>query len=309
MNIKASLFPHLPYLAAVVRTGSFTRAAEELYVSQAAVSYQIRQLEQKLAVTLIIRQSGSQLKLTNAAKHLAEEYRICEKRLSLVLGNLDPNVLKGTLRINAPVDFASIVMPSVLAELQKIAPDLNIELAVTDTMIDLHNSDYDFAIRVDNMEEGLEHDLIAVSKKSVVASPEYLRQHGQPETLADLLDHTLLTRSSNKNTSWQQLFSQSDIAFTDVKKTIVLANTFALAEGAKASLGLAIIPDFAMSDAIQQKTLIPVLTDYFEPLTNQFHLSYLHTIQAEPIKNLLVQALFNIIFNKTRFTNAFHKMN
>ncbi len=305
MNIESSLFSHLPYLAVVVNTASFTRAAEELHVSQAAVSYQIRQLEEKLGVTLIVRQSGSQIKISNAAKQLAKEYRACEKRLRVAIENIDPQGFKGVLRLTAPVDFASIVMPSVLAELQNLAPELRVELDVSDTVVNFLNSDYDFAIRVDNMGPDLEHELIAISQKSLVASPAYLHARGEPRSLSDLLEHSLLTRSVGSNASWQQLLSQAGIAFADIKQPIVLGNTFALAEGAKANLGLAILPNFVMSEAVENKTLCPVLNDYFTPLISHFHLSYLPTTQAGPMKALLMQALSRIIFEQPRFAHAF----
>lgn len=59
MLIPAHLFAHLPYFSAVAKYQSFTLAAESLFVSQAAVSYHIRQLEMKLDVLLVVRQSGS----------------------------------------------------------------------------------------------------------------------------------------------------------------------------------------------------------------------------------------------------------
>ena len=68
------LLPYLPAFAAIARTGSFSRAAGELALSQAAVSYQIKQLEARLGFALFIRKQGSKISLTEKASLLLGEY-------------------------------------------------------------------------------------------------------------------------------------------------------------------------------------------------------------------------------------------
>ena len=306
MNIASHLISHLPFLAAVAQCGSFTRAAEQSNISQAAMSYQIRQLEQKLGVTLVIRQSGSRIQLTNAGKLLAEEYRACEKRLRMVLETIDPKKLKGVLRLTTPVDFGSLVMPQVLAVLQELAPLLKIELSATDELVDLANSHFDFSIRTQEIGAGLEHECLTVSQKSVVASAAYLAKHGTPTAISDLIKHTLLTRSLIPNQSWQQLLSQhkQTIKFSDAEHTMVLGNIFALAEGAKASLGIAVLPNFVIADAIVKKEVQPILQQHYSPLETRFYLSSVKTQQSEPLKKLLLQAL-TVVFQQESFSGAF----
>jgi len=306
MNIASHLISHLPYLAAVAQCGSFTRAAQQSNISQAAMSYQIRQLEQKLGVTLVMRQSGSRIQLTNAGKLLAEEYRACEKRLRMVLETIDPKKFKGVLRLTTPVDFGSLVMPQVLAVLQELAPLLKIELYASDELVDLANSHFDFSIRAQDIGSGLQHECLTVSQKSVVASPSYLAKHGTPTIIPDLLQHTLLTRSLVPNQSWGQLLSQHEqkISFIDAQQTMVLGNTFALAEGVKASLGIAVLPNFVIADAILKKEVQPILQQHFKPLVTRFHLSSVRTQQSEPLKKLLLQA-FAVVFKQQSFAGAF----
>ncbi len=306
MNIASHLIAHLPYLAAIARCGSFTRAAEETNVSQAAISYQMRQLEQKLGVTLVLRQSGSRIQLTNAGKLLAEEYRACEKRLRMVLEAIDPQEFNGVLRITTPVDFGSLVMPQVLARLQELAPNLKIELSASDELMDLASSHFDFSIRGKKVGVGLEHECLTISQKSVVASPAYLEKYGTPSSLPDLLNHTLLTRGLSPNQSWQQLLNQHSkpIEFLEAKQTMVLGNTFALAEGVKAGLGIAVLPNFVIAPAIKNKTLQPILSDYFTPLVTSFYLSAVETQQSEPLRNLLLK-VFKSVFQQEEFLHSF----
>ena len=105
------ILTHLPYLAEVARTSSFTEAAQAMNLTQAAVSYQIKQLEEKTGSKLVVRKSGSQLRLTSAGKSLTREYSYCAKRLTLALEQLDHTENQGELRITSPVDFGSMLMP------------------------------------------------------------------------------------------------------------------------------------------------------------------------------------------------------
>jgi DNA-binding transcriptional LysR family regulator len=295
MAIPAHLIAHLPYFAAVAKYQSFTLAAESLFVSQAAVSYQIRQLEMKLNVLLVVRQSGSRVYLSNAGLRLAAEYQVCEQRLELVLQTLQLQKLAGTLRLTAPVDFASKVLPYVLMELQIRAPDLKIDLEVSDAVADLVADGFDFAIRTVTHAERLQHELLAQAYKSVVASPVYLAQYPAPQSLYDLKAHPLLVRGLGHYFSWNQLLSTAGLTLTPDYRTLVLGNTFALEEGAKAGLGLALLVDFAIQDALQTGQLVRVLPEFTATLTTSLYLTYFPSPQAELFKLALQQAISSVL--------------
>ncbi len=303
MAIPAHLIAHLPYFAAVAKYQSFTLAAESLFVSQAAVSYQIRQLETKLDVLLVVRQSGSRVYLTNAGLQLAAEYQTCEKHLESALQSLQPQTLTGTLRLTAPVDFASKVLPYVFRELQTQAPKLKIDLDVSDAVVDLIANSFDFAIRTVNHAERFQHELLAQAHKSVVASPTYLTQYPTPHSLSDLKSHHVLVRGLGQYFSWNQLLASEGLSLTNDYRLLVLGNTFALEEGAKAGLGLALLVDFAIQEALQTGQLVRVLPQFTEKLTTSLYLSYLPSPQADVFKQVLQQAIDTVI--QQRFATAF----
>ncbi|TXH69832.1 MAG: LysR family transcriptional regulator [Thiothrix sp.] len=302
MAIPAHLLAHLPYFAAVAKYQSFTLAAESLFVSQAAVSYQIRQLEMKLDVLLVVRQSGSRVYLSNAGQQLAVEYQAFEQRLEQVLQSLQPQKLAGTLRLTAPVDFASKVLPYVLMELQTQAPNLSIDLEVSDALVDLIADGFDFALRTVTEGERLQHELITKAHKSVVASPSYLTRYSVPNGLKDLKAHTLLVRGLGQYFSWNQLLGMEDLSLTTDYRTLVLGNTFALEEGAKAGLGLAFLVDFAIQEALQTGQLVRVLPELTAPLNTPLYLAYVPSPQAEVFKGVLQQALQTVL--QQRFSAA-----
>ena len=303
MAIPAHLLAHLPYFSAVAKYQSFTLAAEHLFVSQAAVSYQIRQLEMKLDLLLVVRQSGSRVYLTPAGLHLAAEYQACEASLERVLQSLKPQQLAGTLRLTAPVDFASKVLPYVLMELRSIAPQLSIDLQVSDTLVDLVAEGFDFAIRTVAEAERLNCELFAQAHKSIVASPSYLAKHAVAPDIAALKQHTLLVRGVGQYVSWNQLFALEGLSLNAEDQTLVLGNTFALEEGAKAGLGLALLADFAIQDALQSGQLIRVLPAATQSLKTPLYLAYLPSPQAEVFKLVLQQALHVVL--QQRFHTAF----
>lgn len=303
MTIPAHLIAHLPYFAAVAKYQSFTLAAESLFVSQAAVSYQIRQLEMKLDILLVVRQSGSRVYLSNAGKQLAAEYQACERRLEQTLQNLQPTKLAGRLRLTAPVDFASKVLPYVLKELQIQASDLKIELQVTDALVDVLADGFDFAIRTVASTERLQHEVVALARKSIVASPSYLAQHPIPQCLNHLSTHTLLVRGLGQYFSWNQLLGTEGLSLTSDYPTLALGNTFALEEGAKAGLGLALLADFAIQEALQNGQLLRVLPERTQALSTTFYLSYFASPQAEVLKQVLQLAINSVL--KQRFQTAF----
>lgn len=303
MSIPAHLIAHLPYFAAVAKYQSFTLAAESLFVSQAAVSYQIRQLEMKLDVLLVVRQSGSRVYLSNAGAHLAAEYQVCEQRLEHALQTLQPQTLAGSLRLTAPVDFASKVLPYVLMDLKVCAPNLKIDLQVSDALVDVIADGFDFAIRTVNSAERLQYEPLAQAHKSVVASPEYLASHAAIRSLHDLKLHTLLVRGLGQYFSWDQLLATEGLSLSTEYQTLVLGNTFALEEGAKAGLGLALLVDFATQEALQSGQLIRVLPELTEPLSTPLYLAYLASPQAEVFKVALQSSLSTVL--KQRFASAF----
>lgn len=303
MPIPAHLLAHLPYFAAVAKYQSFTLAAESLFVSQAAVSYQIRQLEMKLDVLLVVRQSGSRVYLSPAGVQLAAEYQVCEERLAHVLQRLQPQKLAGSLRLTAPVDFASKVLPYVLMELQTQAPNLTVDLDVSDAVVDVIADGFDFAIRTVTTAERLQHDLFAQAHKSVVASPNYLTRYPAPKSLKDLTEHCLLVRGLGQYFSWNQLLATENLSLTSAYRTLVLGNTFALEEGAKAGLGLALLVDFAIQEAVQTGQLVRILPELTQPLSTSLYLTYLPSPQAEVFKLALQQAITAVL--KQRFQTAF----
>ncbi|WP_020399356.1 LysR family transcriptional regulator [Kordiimonas gwangyangensis] len=290
MTIPSHILTHLPFFAAVANRLSFTQAAADLNVGQSAISYQIRELEKKLGIRLIVRAPGSHVQLTAAGRALADDYAAMDRRLAVTLECLAPDRLEGKLTVTVPVDFGSIVMPHALARLAHTAPDLEVILKVSDDMTDMEREAVDLAIRSKPEGDGLVHRTLAHAPKRMVASSEYIAVHGTPESADDLKTHSLLLRGHNASPSWQNFLDAHGMSLADVPKVRVFSNSFALAEAARAGLGVALLPAFMVMDR-GAGNLISLMDDAVAPFGGTFYISHLPLPQLSRRKQALVDAI------------------
>jgi DNA-binding transcriptional LysR family regulator len=125
----------LAAFCAVVERRSFSQAAEQLGVTQPAVSLQIRSLEKRLGLQLVDR-SGRRVEPTEAGRRLyrsAQRLLALEEQLLAELGEEAEGELSGRLEIGASTGPGGTVMPVVLAEFQQLHPEVHVALSVSDT--------------------------------------------------------------------------------------------------------------------------------------------------------------------------------
>jgi DNA-binding transcriptional LysR family regulator len=189
--MRPSDYAELRAFAAVVRHGTFTRAAAHLGLSPSALSQTVRNLEERLSTRLLNRTTRS-VAPTEAGQRLAERLLPVLDDLDAVMSAAAPDgAPSGRLRINAH-RFAAlhIVAPLVGAFLARF-PKVALDLVVEDALVDIVAQGYDAGIRLG---ERLEKDMIAVPlggdlSSAVVASPGYLAAHGVPRHPRDLARH------------------------------------------------------------------------------------------------------------------------
>ena len=125
----------LAAFCAVVERRSFSQAAEQLGVTQPAVSLQVRSLEKRLGLQLLDR-SGRRVEPTEAGQRLyrsAQRLLAMEEQLLADLGDESEGELTGRLELGASTGPGGIVIPVVLGEFQQLHPGVHVALAVSDT--------------------------------------------------------------------------------------------------------------------------------------------------------------------------------
>lgn len=180
---------------AVAASGNFSRVASRLDVAVSSVTRKIDLLEAELGVKLFLR-SSRRVSLTDAGEQFAASARrivteLDDAKDALAEHQADP---RGLLTVTAPTSFGQrYVMPAVTRFMQRY-PQIELEVHLSDAWVNLEAQRVDVAVRVGSLPDS---DLVATHlapmRRLVCASPDYLRRHGQPAALQDLLQHRCLT--------------------------------------------------------------------------------------------------------------------
>lgn len=178
---------------AVVESGSFVGAVEALGSSKAAVSRQINDLETRLGLRLLHR-TTRKLSLTDEG-HLF--YSRCREALALVddaeaeitSSNVEP---RGMLHVSAPLSFGVAYLAPLWARFLGENPKVNLDINLSDRMVDLVEEGFDLAVRIANLPNStLVSRRLATTRMVLCASPQYLERHGVPARPEDLVRHDI----------------------------------------------------------------------------------------------------------------------
>jgi DNA-binding transcriptional LysR family regulator len=256
----------------VLELGSFSAAARQLGLSKAAVSKQISELEAYLGATLIHR-TTRRLHPTAAgqayfesAVGLLDELEAADAAVRHLQS--EP---AGTLRISVPSAFAQNCLSAMLAELGRRHPKLTVAVEATDRLVDLVEEGFDAAIRI----RATLPDSTLIAKRirqipiHVVAAPSYLKAHGTPQKPEDLSRHNCFIYSlSSRPFEWRFKGQGSGSRHVKVHGTIHVNHGHLLLEPLRDGAGIAMLPEFLLSQDLEKGTIVPILTKFpVDPVT------------------------------------------
>ncbi len=189
----------LQAFTAVAETGSLSAAARRLGQSQPTLGRQVAKVEAALGTALFTRQPrGFALNDAGAALYpLALEMQGAARRLALIAAGQSQS-LKGTVRITASKVFAHYTLPPILAQIRHAEPEIQLELAPSDSTENLLFREADIAIRMyrPTQEDVIARKLGAV-KTGLFAHKSYLAKRGTPQGLADFGQHDMVGLDRN----------------------------------------------------------------------------------------------------------------
>ncbi len=207
--------PRLPPLSAIrafeaaARHGSFTKAAEELGMTQAAVSYQVKLLEDRVGTPLFLRQPRKVV-LSEAGKRLAPAVAEAFQRLDAAFAGLretDENVLS----VTAVNTFCTNWLVPRLGTFQMAHPNIAVRLDASARLVDFAQEEFDVGIRAGNGAwPGLKSHKLFRVEFVAVCSPEFLARAGKIESAADLARLPLLDWADE--VLWRQWFASAGIS-------------------------------------------------------------------------------------------------
>jgi DNA-binding transcriptional LysR family regulator len=259
----------LEVFVAVCDAGSFTLAAERLAIAKSAASQQVATFERELGVQLLHRSTRS-LTLTEAGDSLLQEGRalLAQARELAERTRGTSAQLSGVLRITSAQGTAGWVAP-LIAEYLRRHPQMQVEYLATDRLADLAAEGIDLSLRTTGRRDSaLRAVTLAEFEVLCAASPAYLREHGEPQRLADLATHVWI--------AFTPLPSPWVLRTADGRQSVRLArrvSTASTAGGralALAGAGIFASPSFALEDDLAAGCLVRVLPKLKLPLVSLY---------------------------------------
>jgi DNA-binding transcriptional LysR family regulator len=251
----------------VADSGGVSPAARRLGVSKSIVSRRLARLEGDLGVQLLARTTRGAAVTAAGATFRDHAARICAE-IDEARETLSPaGDLRGRLRITASLSLGPTHFVPVIAELARRHPLLHVHTSYGERFVDIVGEGFDCAIRIGNLPDS---NLIARRVGSIhgklVASPDYIKKYGAPETPEELIDHQVLMQGTET------------LQFVDGDKSISVHpqgrfkadNGTALAYAAVAGLGIAGLPDSLVADDLKSGALVEVMQRYPFPTVGMF---------------------------------------
>jgi len=172
--------------------------------------------------------------------------------------------VSGTLRITTVSAFARLQMIALMPEFMALYPELRVELELSEREVDLVGESVDVAIVLSDglTDESLVARRLAVNKRIICASPEYLAKNGTPTSPDDLSSHNCLTHSSITHfNDWE--FKTSDGVRTHrVKGNFHTNSASALHEAVKAGIGIARLATYVVQPSLREGLVVPLLQEH-----------------------------------------------
>ena len=252
----------------VAETGSLSRAAESLALSNAAASRHLSALEERLGARLVERNTR-RLYLTDTgqeffsrAKGILADLKDAESAVNATA--LNPT---GMLRITASLSFSLHHVAPLLREYTQRYPNVTVHIEAANRYLDIIDNNIDVAIRTREVEPDSNITIrrLAETRRILAASPRYFAQHGFPKTLEDLQRHKLLiyTYANNPN---ELRFTRDGETTTVTAKGLLESNDGQiLRTAALDGLGILVQPSYILYNDIVAGRLVPVLDEWDLP--------------------------------------------
>ena len=270
---------------ATAKHRSFRRAANELGVTPSAVSQAVRTLEARVGAALLFRTTRS-VGLTEAGQRFfdraapAFDDLVAAADAARDLGQRPT----GLLRLSVPRGIVPLILEPIIAPFSEAYPEIEVEIAASEQMVDLANGGFDAGIRLGQF---ISPDMVAVRLTQpfpfvVVGSRAYFEAHGRPDKPEDLRNHPCLRirRSSGVVASWE--FVEGNKAVEAFVSGPLIAHDFpTLIGAAQRGLGLAQLPEPLAASAIRDGKLEAVLAEFARTTPGVF-LYYLDRRQVLP---------------------------
>lgn len=253
----------------VVEQGSFARAAEVLDMSNAVVTRYVADLESHLGTRLLNR-TTRKLSLTETGQMYLERVRqiLSDVDDADAIASYSARKPSGTLRIYSHLGFSKWRLATMLPQFAKEYPDVVLDVTVSDRTVDLVEDGFDigFFIDLQKVDATMITRKLATSEVMLCASPDYIRQYGEPRTPEDVSKHHCL------NFGWDFMRNYWTVQGRrggptaplqiPIHSRVISNNSDVLRECAVAGMGLVLRPSFTLGDDLSSGRLVRLFPEF-----------------------------------------------
>lgn len=243
----------------VAKECSFTSAAKKLGVSKAAVSQMIRSLETSLEVPLFIR-TTRHISLTDEGQVLESQCKRLKDELDTarsLVGNFKQTP-SGTLKISCNAYIAETKLMEIIKPYMEKYPEVNIELSIQECMpnMQLENIDIIFGVNCPGDDELIVRT-IGKTRYVLCASPQYLKQYGEPNTIKELEQHKFISHlGRDPKNKISQLKKQQTL---NISSQLAINNSTILKKSALLGYGIVQLHEYLILGELKNGSLVEVL--------------------------------------------------
>lgn len=248
----------------VVEDGSFSAAAKTLDMSPSAVSKLVTRLEHRLGAVLFLR-STRELTLTTEGEDFYESSRriledLEEAEQSVGTGSVEPS---GLLRVNTSIPFGTHQLVPLLREFRERYPRVQVDLSLTDQVVDLTRERVDVAVRVGKLADAnFNARSLGKSRYAVVASPDYLKAHGTPGHPSELVGHACVGFNFKRSVSPWPFQSDGQVTEVPVRASVFTNNGETMLDLVLHGMGIARLGRFHVDRFLSSGQVVELLAEF-----------------------------------------------
>jgi DNA-binding transcriptional LysR family regulator len=244
---------------AVAESGSISEASRRLNFSKSVVSERLADLEKELGVRLVHRSTRGLTLTEDGTAFLARASAIM-RDVEAATAELAERrgTLVGPLRISAPVTFGRMHLGPALYPFIAAHPGVELTLELDDRRVDAESDGYDGVVRNGPLADSrLVAWTLARSRRALVASPDYLAQHGRPSSAEDLQRHRGIFYTNRGVADWQ-FRREGERVSVRATRALRVNNGDMMRDACEAGLGIALLPTFIVGESLRAGRLTAI---------------------------------------------------